>query len=138
MDESLSHFVADAFQMVDYPITSCVSQGLAGWPDTDLIPWMAERGYIWVTKDDDARTRHRSEILQTRISVVWLRGEEGPNATTVQGTIIRKQQHRLLADLLDDIGEVVARSRGPRYFMAYLRNGRPAMRNYPTLERFGR
>jgi hypothetical protein len=138
LDESLSHFVSDALEMVGYPITSCAKQGLLGWPDQELIPWMAERGYVWVTKDDVARTEHREEILRERISILWLRGRERLNRTTGQNDISRKQQHRMLTDELGDISDIVAHARGPRYFLVYLRNNGPAMKRYTTLEGFGR
>ena len=138
LDESLSHVVADALEMVGYPITSCQNQGLAGWPDEELIPWMEEQGYVWITKDGAARNDHRAAILRARISVVWLRGAELRNRTTARNDISPKQQHRILTDKLDDISEAVSQARGPRYFLAYLRNNSPAMRRYATLEQLGR
>ena len=138
LDESLSHFVSDALEMVGYPITSCAKQGLLGWPDQELIPWMAERGYVWVTKDDVARTEHREEILRERISVVWVRGQERPNRTVAKDDLSPKQQHRMLTDELDNISDIVVQARGPRYFLVYLRTNGPAMKRYTTLEGFGR
>ena len=138
LDESLSRVVADALEMVGYAITSCQKEGLAGCPDEELIAWMGERGYVWITKDGAARNEHRAAILRARISVVWLRGVELRNRTTARNDISPKQQHRILTDKLDDIGEAVSRANGPRYFVAYMRNNGPAMQRYTTLEQLGR
>ena len=138
LDESLTSVVAHALESVGYSITSCERQGLLHWPDEELIPWMAEQGYVWVTKDGAARNQHRAAIQRTRISVIWLRGQERSNRTTAKNNMPPKAQHRMLTDELDDISDIVFQARGPRYFLVYLRNNGPAMKRYTTLEGFGR
>ena len=138
LDESLSHVVADALEMVGYPITSCQKEGLAGCPDEELIPWMGERGYVWITKDGAAQNEHRAAIQQAQISVAWLRGVELSNRTTARNDISPKQQHRILTDKLDEMSGIVSQARGPRYFLAYLRINGPALRRYTTLEELRR
>ena len=138
LDESLPPQVADVLNQVGYSITSCRAEGLAGRKDEELIPWMAERDYVRVTKDDAAGSAHQDAIRRSQISVVWVRGLERRNRTATRNTISVKELHRMLTDELDAIRDIVAQARGPRYFMVYLRNYRPVLKHYTNLEGFGR
>ena len=78
LDESLPPRVAEALRLVGYQLTSCQAEGTLGWQDEELIPWLASQKYVWVTKDDTARSQHLQVIQRARISVVWVRGLERP------------------------------------------------------------
>ena len=134
LHESLPHHIAHVLQSVGYPITSNEAQGVSGWDDAMLIPWMAERSYIWVTKDDAARSVHRSAIQQARISVVWVRGMERRGGTTARNNVSAKDLHLMLTNKLDDIGETVSSARGPRYFLLFMSGKRPQIKPFTTID----
>lgn len=60
--------------MVEHPVDTPDDFDLTGAKDEVLIPWMAERGYVWITKDETARRQHGSLLSIHRLSVVWVRG----------------------------------------------------------------
>ena len=84
-----------------------------------LIPYLAEEGLTWITKDDGARSRHRKELLASRISVVWIRGLDRQ-----KNKVNPKQIHLMLTVRLDEIAAQVRSSRGPLYFLLYMNGER--------------
>ena len=72
--------------------------GKRGEKDPDLIVWLAQNQFVWVTKDDDARKRHIGQIGQAGVSVVWVRGLAGrKNAVSIQ------QVHLMLTVKLEEL-----------------------------------
>jgi hypothetical protein len=77
LDEGLPFAVAESLHRVGHPVSSAEAEGVRGWKDPDLIPWLAERNFVWVTKDDAARKAHIAAIRRHNLSVVWVRGLDG-------------------------------------------------------------
>lgn len=49
-----------------------------GWPregvsDTEIIPWVAHQGGVWVHADDKAKKQHRRQMLSSGISTLWVK-----------------------------------------------------------------
>jgi len=124
LDEGLPYAVAEALELVGHPITSARAESRLGELDERLIPWLADQGYVWITKDDAARTQHRSILEQHRLSVVWIRGLDRR-----KNRIDAKELHLMLTVKLDQIADAVRQARGPRWFLLYLDSG-----NRPTLQ----
>lgn len=103
--------------LVDHPIDTPDDFGLAGAKDEVLIPWMAERGYVWITKDEAARRQHGSLLSKNHLSVVWGRGLDRQKSG-----ITAKQLHLMLTVKLADIQEHIERGRGPLWFLLYLKS----------------
>lgn len=70
LDENLPPKVAQALALVGYPITHPEVHGKRGEKDPELIAWLAQNQFVWITKDDDARKRHIDKITQAGASVV--------------------------------------------------------------------
>ena len=137
LDESLPPLIASVLQQVGYPITSSQEQQMEGVPDEVLIPWMGNNELAWITKDDAARTEHGALIQSARISVVWVRGLERRNRTTVRNNISVKDLHRMLTMKLDEISEDIFESRGPRYFRLFLGGRGPTLERFRSLDQVG-
>ena len=45
-----------------------------GVKDEDLIPLLGKRRFVWITKDDRAKSEHETLLRDANISVVWIRG----------------------------------------------------------------
>ena len=138
LDECLSYRVAEMLKEVGCSVTSVRAEGLMGIRDSELIPLLSERGMVWVTKDDAARTRHSGAIEQSRISVVWIRGVQRTSGTT-QGKVINNKQllHMLIAKI-DDMGSMVRKARGPRYFLLSMSGGRPKLEHFTDIRDVGK
>ena len=134
MDECLPPSIAEVLCSVGYPISSNRAENVDGMDDAQLIPWLAQHRYIWVTKDDAAKTAHRNAIQQARVSVVCVRGAERQSGTTAKNNISIKDLHRMLTDKLDEILEEVDRVRGPRYFLLFMRGRAPVLKKFSTLD----
>ena len=134
LDESLPPTVAEALALVEYEIVSSRSEGLLGLEDEQLIPLLGERGCVWITKDDAAKSEHRSLIQRAGISVVWVRGVERTRGTTAKNTITVKDVHRMLTLHLDKIAREVAAARGPRYFLLHMAGDRPMLKTVTSIE----
>jgi hypothetical protein len=115
--------VGKALALVGYPITVPASEGKLSAKDPLLIPWLAERGFCWVTKDDDARSRHRKELVANAVSVIWVRGID-----RVKAKITPKQLHLMLATRLDEASRQIGEAAGPRYFLLYMNGDRPTLK----------
>lgn len=118
LDESLPPQVGDALRLVEYPITTPVITGKRGYKDEDLLPWLAEEGYVGVTKDEDALRRYRDTIIKHQLSVVWVRGLERKKAT-----LSVRQVFLILAVTLPRIESELRATHKPSHFLVYLRAG---------------
>lgn len=65
-DECLPKAVGRALALVEHPIDTPADLNLAGARDEVLIPWMAERGYVWITKDEAAIPAAARRTASTR------------------------------------------------------------------------
>ena len=123
LDENLPPQVARALALVGYSIAHPDEHGKRGEKDPDIIVWLAQNQFVWITKDDDARKRHIGQIGQAGVSVVWVRGLAGrKNAVSIQ------QVHLMLTVKLEELIEKLEESTGPRHFMLYLSGRRPVLK----------
>ena len=122
LDECLPHQVSNALSLVGYPITSALAAGQRGVKDAKLIPYLAENGYTWITKDDEAKRRHLDDIIKSQISTVWVRGIDRRR----KDNITPRQLHLMLTNKLPDIEESLRTARAPRHFCIWLRGKVPA------------
>lgn len=99
------------------------------WPDRDLdvnppgdweiVPHLgAKAGYrsVWITLDWGAFRQHSTLIHDSRISVLWLRGEESRNFPTLS----RLQQAQLLISVIATVHRLIVESDSPVYLLARL------------------
>jgi predicted nuclease of predicted toxin-antitoxin system len=133
LDECLAYRIADILREVGFPITSARNEGVDGWEDPDLIPWLGERGYVWVTKDDSARNEHRILIQRAGISVVWVRGVERPNGTSQRNAVNLRQLLHMLVAKLDEISSMVQESNGPRFFLLSMATNGPRLKPFGSI-----
>ncbi len=123
LDENLPPQVARALALVGYPISHPAEHGKRGEKDPELITWLAQNQFVWVTIDDDARKRHIGHIGRAGVSVVWVRGLDGrKNRVTI------KQVHLMLTVKLEDLIEKLAASNRPLHYMVYLAGKRPVLK----------
>jgi PIN like domain len=126
LDEGLPSAVARALSLVGHPITSCEEQGQRGTKDELLIPWLADQGYIWLTRDDAARKAHGAALRRYQLSVVWVRGLDRS-----KNSISAIDLHLMLTVKLEQISEKVVAARGPVWFLLSMKSG-----GIPVLEIF--
>lgn len=109
---------------VSYPITSWYEefQQQQGLKEPYLIPYLGAKGYIWITKDDEAKKEHEGEIRTAGISVVWVRGLEREKGKPKKNFVRIKDLHRMLTDKLDIIGRTITDSNKPQYFMLAMKS----------------
>jgi hypothetical protein len=127
LDEGLPAQVGTALALVGYPIRTPDEFSNRSTKDEDLIPWMAQRGFVWVTKDDEARAAHAEALRRHRISVVWVRGLDRR-----RNTISARELHLMLTVKLAEIESEIAAARGPRYYLLWLAAG-----NHPAKKLLG-
>ena len=70
LDECLPYRIADSLREVGFNKASSRGEGVEGWEDERLIPWLGSEQMVWITKDDSARRVHENSIQRARISVV--------------------------------------------------------------------
>ncbi|MBI2760413.1 MAG: hypothetical protein HYX51_03175 [Chloroflexi bacterium] len=128
VDECLPAQVGQALRLVGYPITTSADEETRAVLDEDLIPWLAERRYIWITKDDAAKREHMVAIARHAISVVWVRGLEHGKDSVQKNKITARQLHLMLTVKLLEIEKLVRAARGPRYFTLHLAGDRVVLR----------
>lgn len=138
LDECLPYRVADSLREVGFNITSSHGEGVDGWEDDQLIPWLGVQQFVWITKDDSARKAHERAIQSAQISVVWVRGTERKDGTTIKNTINLKEVLHLLVAKLDDMRDVIAEANGPRFFLLHMRGKSPVSTAFPQLDLVGR
>ena len=138
LDECLPYRIADSLRKVGFNITSSRGEGVEGWEDERLIPWLGSGQMVWITKDDSARRGHDNSIQRARISVVWIRGTERTGGTTTRNNISLKEVLHVLVAKLDDIGEQIAEANGPRFFLLHMKGKSPVATAFPQLELVGR
>lgn len=122
LDERLPWAVGSALALVGHPITSLHEQGRGGEPDERLIPWLADQGYVWITRDDAARTAHNAALRRHRLSVVWVRGLDRQKTR-----IDAKELHLMLTVKLGQMQSALEKARGPLWFLLYLGAGDSAV-----------
>jgi predicted nuclease of predicted toxin-antitoxin system len=132
LDENFPYQVAEALSLVGYPITHPAAQGQLEAKDPKLIPFLARKHMVWITKDDDARSRHRKELLTNGVSVVWIRGVDRQKSRMTP-----KQLHLLLASKLDEIERRVRSARGSVYFLLYMNGERPTLKETADIAAVG-
>ena len=138
LDECLPYRIADSLREVGFNITSSHREGLDGWEDERLIPWLGSEQIVWITKDDSARRGHDNTIQRTRISVVWIRGTERTGGTITRNNISLKEVLHVLVAKLDDIRDQIMEANGPRFFLLHMKGKSPVLSAFPQLELVGR
>lgn len=114
LDECLPYIVARALSLVGYHVEDHDSLGLIGRRDEFIIPWLSQRGYVWITADEAARKQHAHLMVQNQLSVVWVRGM---NRKSSAGTrLSTRGLHRVITVRIDDIATKVSEADGPRHF----------------------
>lgn len=139
LDECLPYRIALYLKAVGHLITSWYEefQGQQGLKDPHLIQYLGAKGYVWITKDDEAKREHESEIRIAGISVVWVRGlERQKGKPPRKNNITVKDLHRMLTDKLDLIAEEIANSTTALYFLLYMKSGGVPALHRITLEQF--
>ena len=118
-----------------------IEVGQRGLSDEVLISEMGGKGQTWITKDDRARVEHEAAIREAGISIVFLRGlsHGGRRRSSLRrNTISLKETLLLLVSKLDAIQAEISSSRGPRYFILYLKGpNRPDVSKHSTLREVG-
>ena len=137
LDECLSYKIADSLREVEFNITSSRGEGVDGWEDAQLIPWLGQESLVWITKDDSARHQHRALIHRAGISVVWVRGTERTDGTTTRNTISLRELLHLLVARLDFIRDQIAGANGPRFFLLHMRANAPSVSVFTNLDDVG-
>lgn len=99
LDESLSPNVAKALRLVGYNFTTVfeVFEGRFGVPDPKIIDWARNNNAIWVHADDQARKKHRAQILLANIRTLWVYRPRGEMSS--------KEQLRILSYVLPNLIE---------------------------------
>lgn len=141
LDECLPYRIADILKEIGYPITSWHEEfkGEQGTKDPWLIPYLGAKKYVWITKDDEAKKEHESEIRTAGISVVWVRGLQLHGAKPSKNIIKVKDLHRMLTDKLDYIEHEIAKAKKAIHFLLYMKSGGiPVVRKVTLEEFFGR
>jgi hypothetical protein len=141
LDECFPYKIALHLKDVDYPITCWYEefQQQQGFKDPLLIPHLGAKGYTWITKDDEAKKEHETEIRAAGISVVWVRGLERKKGMPPDRNDITVQAlHRMLTDKLNPIAEMIADSRTALYFLLYMKSGNVPAVHKVNLEQFFR
>ncbi|MCH9038769.1 MAG: hypothetical protein IIC23_05195 [Chloroflexi bacterium] len=86
-----------------------------GVKDEDLIPLLGKRRFVWITKDDRAKSEHETLLRDANISVVWIRGlshDRKKSGGSMQRTAGSKDILRMLVNKLDDISAQIADAKG--------------------------
>ncbi len=138
LDECLPYRIADSLREVGFNITSSRGEGVEGWEDERLIPWLGSEQMVWITKDDSARRGHENSIRRARISVVWIRGTERTGGTTTRNNISLKEVLHVLVAKLDDIRDRIAEANGPRFVLLHMRGKVPVATYFTQLDQVGR
>jgi predicted nuclease of predicted toxin-antitoxin system len=139
LDECLPYKVADSLRLVGYPITSWKDefQWQQGYKDSPLIQYLGAKRYCWITKDDEAKQEHQSEIITAQISVVWVCGLAHLKKQPRRNYISSQDLHRMLTLRLNDIKEKITTSQKPQYFVLYMRkSGKVILQKIPLSDFF--
>ena len=125
LDECLPLVVAQALRLVGYQITDHRREQKTGWGDEELVPWLAQNGYIWITKDHDAKKAHADAIRRNLLSVVWVRGmdRESPDGRRINTRML----HRMLTNRLDKVSDQLRAAQGPRHFELRMGGNNPRL-----------
>lgn len=126
LDECFPEQTAQALSLVHYPITWPRAENQTGALDPDLIPWMAERRYVWITRDAAARRAHGALIRRSGLSVLWIRGV-GRNSRTAEHNVSMHDVHLMLTTKLLEFADKLAAARNPRHAMIHMNGGRPKL-----------
>ena len=122
LDESLPPRVARELAGIGHSITHPEVHGKRGAKDPDLISWLAQNQFAWITKDHAAKRVHGDQLKREGVSVVWVRGLGGTkNAVNAQ------QVHLMLTVGLPRIVEKMKDATGPMYFVLSLTKRGPKL-----------
>ena len=132
LDETFPSQVGEALASVGYAVIVPKDADKVGAKDPELIPWLAQSGLAWITKDDGARIRHRKELLTGNVSVVWVRGIDRSKSH-----ITPKQLHFLLTNKLDEIARQLRSARGAIYFLLFFNGDKASLRSTRDITAFG-
>ena len=72
-------------------------QGVLRVTDDKLIPWMGDRGAVWVHADDNAKREHKKLLLAHAVRTLWVHRPRGEMSS--------REQLRALSYVLDDFLE---------------------------------
>ena len=122
LDECLPYVVAEALRMVGYEITDHKREQKSGLDDENLIRWLGQNHYIWITKHHVAKRHHAEDIRRYLLRVVWVRGLD--RKACHDGVVSSRMLHRMLTDRLDDVASKIATAKGPRYFVLSMKGNR--------------
>jgi len=138
LDECLPYQIAYNLKEVEYPITSWHEefQQQQGIKDTPLIQYLGAKDYTWITKDDEAKHEHESEIRTARINVIWIRGLARRKGQPKKNKISIHDLHRMLTDKLDVIAEEICSAKKSLYYLMWMSSGGTPVRKRITLEEF--
>jgi len=125
LDECLPHRIADILNSIGHPITSWFVEfnGQQGIKDGPLIQYLGAKGYTWITKDDEAKVEHETDIRAAGISVVWIRGLEREKGKPKKNKVSTMEIHRMLTDKLQTLERKIAGSKTALYFLLYVKSG---------------
>ena len=123
LDESLPYQIAYSLKQFGYQITSWHEefQQQQGIKDTPLIQYLGAKDYTWITKDDEAKNEHESEIRTAGINVIWVRGLARAKRQPKKNNVSIKDVHRMLTDKLDIITQELQNAKKPIYYLMWIR-----------------
>jgi predicted nuclease of predicted toxin-antitoxin system len=138
LDECLPYQIAYWLQRVGHPITCWHEEfhGQQGLKEPYLIPYLGAKSYTWITKDDEAKKEHESEIRTAGINVVWLRGLARAKGQPKKNKISIKDVNRMLTDKLDTITQALQSTKKPIYYLMWMASGGKPVLKKITLEEF--
>jgi len=138
LDECLPYPIADALKSFGYPIISWYEEfkGQQGIKEPYLIQYLGAKEYTWITKDDEAKKEHESEIRTAGISVIWIRGLEREKGKPKKNNIRIKDVHRILTDKLDILETEISNSNRSLYYMLWIDTTGKPVRKKICLETF--
>jgi len=121
LDENLPKRAAQALGLVGYPVDT-FPEDKRGTKDPELLRWMAQKNYIWVTKDLGAQREHGVLMKKLGVSVIWLRGHVGR-----ESALAARDVHLLLTTKLDSLLRQFESACGPLYFTILLTKAGPRL-----------
>jgi hypothetical protein len=82
--------------------------------DPEIIKWCKDNGYVWITHDTKAKKKHHADLLASRISVLWVRGQGEQFSSW--------QQFKVVMRVIDRLHEALLAAHGAIHFEAGLGN----------------
>ena|GEM_PF-2740209 len=136
LDECLPYPVAEVLHRVGYNIVSWHTEfnGEQGIKDPQVIQYLGGKRYTLITVDKEAKRKHSNDIRAAQISVVWIKGLSRGKSKHSDPHIDIKDLHRMLTMKLDEMAEIISKSKSPRYFTLRLIAGGKAKLEPISLE----